>query len=101
MFFFLKYRKPITHYSSKRRTTAKDDDEMEKEVTKAKKCKTDEDLPSSSSTTASTESKPSFLNSNVSDKKICKYGEACYRQNNPLHTAEYNHPCKLLLKHRM
>jgi hypothetical protein len=40
------------------------------------------------------ESKPSFINENISNKKICEYGEDCYRQKNPIHTAQYDHPRK-------
>ncbi len=36
---------------------------------------------------------PSFVDENISNKNLCKYGENCYRQNNPIHTAEYDHPC--------
>ncbi|CAF3545597.1 unnamed protein product, partial [Rotaria sp. Silwood2] len=57
----------------------------------AKKLKTEIDSTSSISTT-SKESIPSFVDDNVTAKKICEYGEACYRQKNPKHTAEYDHP---------
>ncbi|CAF0726606.1 unnamed protein product [Adineta ricciae] len=45
-----------------------------------------------SSSTTSKDATPIFLNENRPAKKLCEYGEACYRQKNPLHTAEYDHP---------
>jgi hypothetical protein len=54
-----------------------------------KKLKTDSSISSTNQ-----ESVPSFINENTSNKKICEYGEACYRQKNPVHTAQYDHPCK-------
>jgi hypothetical protein len=54
----------------------------------AKKLKIDP--PNSTNQKSST---PIFLDENISNKKMCKYGEACYRQDNPIHTAEYDHPC--------
>ena len=48
----------------------------------------------SSTSTTNKESRPTFLDENISKKQICKYGQACYRQENPLHTAQYHHPCK-------
>lgn len=45
--------------------------------------------------TTSKESASSFVDENSAKKKMCEYGEACYRQHNPKHTAEYDHPCKL------
>ncbi len=48
----------------------------------------------SSISTTSKESIPAFIDENISKKKICEYGEACYRQKNPIHTAQYDHPRK-------
>lgn len=56
-----------------------------------KKSKTEIDSTSLISTT-SKKSIPSFVNENTRNKKICEYGETCYRQKNPKHTAEYDHP---------
>jgi hypothetical protein len=55
--------------------------------TETKKLKTE-----SSSSTTNKESVPSFIDENISKKKICEYGETCYRQKNPIHTAQYDHP---------
>jgi hypothetical protein len=60
----------------------------------AKKVKID--LPSNSTNQKS--STPIFLDENISNKKLCKYGEACYRQDNPIHTAEYDHPCSIVFE---
>ncbi|CAF0751248.1 unnamed protein product [Rotaria sordida] len=57
----------------------------------AKKLKTEIDSTSLIST-ISKESIPSFVDDNITKKKICEYGEKCYRQKNPKHTAEYDHP---------
>jgi len=57
--------------------------------TETKKLKTE-----SSSSTTNKESVPSFIDENISKKKICEYGETCYRQKNPIHTAQYDHPRK-------
>ena len=46
------------------------------------------------SATTNKESIPTFADENITNKKTCEYGEACYRQKNPLHTAEYDHPRK-------
>lgn len=75
--------------TNKRTASSSMDDDIE-----AKKVKTDIDSTSSNVTT-SEESRPVFLDENVTNKKICEYGESCYRQKNPKHTAEYDHPCKL------
>lgn len=56
-----------------------------------------DDTASSSSSTTSKETTPTFHDANLPGKKLCEYGEACYRQKNPLHTAEYDHPRKLFL----
>ncbi|CAF0978363.1 unnamed protein product [Adineta steineri] len=55
--------------------------------TETKKFKTDDNLA-----TTSKESIPAFINENITNKKLCEYGTACYRQKNPIHTAEYDHP---------
>ena len=47
-----------------------------------------------STSTTNKESIPTFLDENICEKKICQYGQACYRQENPMHTAQYHHPCK-------
>jgi len=52
----------------------------------------------SSSSTTNKESVPSFVDENIPKKKICEYGEACYRQKNPTHTDQYDHPRKLKKK---
>lgn len=39
---------------------------------------------------------PKFIDENVQKKKMCPYGEGCYRQKNPVHIAEYEHGCKIL-----
>ena len=59
-----------------------------------KKLKTDIASTSSTSTTIK-ESITSSVDENNTKKKTCEYGETCYRQQNPKHTAEYDHPCKL------
>ncbi|CAF3876423.1 unnamed protein product [Rotaria magnacalcarata] len=56
-----------------------------------KKLKTEVDSTSPTSTTVK-ESIPSLIDENSVKKKSCEYGEACYRQQNPKHTAEYDHP---------
>ncbi len=74
--------------TNKRTASLTRDDDIE-----TKKHKIENDLSSSTSTT-SKESIPSFIDENVTNKKICEYGEACYRQKNPVHTAQYDHPRK-------
>lgn len=69
-----------------------DDDDTDDDHNETKKLKTE----SPSSSTTNKESIPSFIDENISKKKICEYGAACYRQKNPLHTAEYEHPCNLI-----
>ena len=61
--------------------------------TEAKKLKTENETTPSMSTTEK-QPIPTFIDDNLHDKKTCEYGEACYRQQNPLHTAHYDHPRK-------
>ena len=58
--------------------------------TEMKKLKTEIEPTS----TTSKESISSFVDEKFTHKQICQYGEACYRQKNPKHTAEYNHSRK-------
>lgn len=75
--------------TNKRTASSLTNDESE---TKRRKS---EDNSTASTSTTSKESIPTFINENLAKKKICEYGEACYRQKNPIHTAQYDHPRKL------
>lgn len=65
-------------------STFSTEDEIE-----SKKQKTIDSSPSSSSNNETTT--PTFIDSNLSEKKRCPYGEKCYRQKNPLHLEEFDH----------
>jgi hypothetical protein len=72
--------------TNKRTASLSIDDDIE-----TKKHKTENDLTAS---TTNKESIPTFIDENITNKKICEYGETCYRQKNPMHTAQYHHPRK-------
>ncbi len=59
-----------------------------------KKSKSEDNSTASISTT-SKEPIPTFINENITNKTMCEYGEACYRQKNPIHTSQYDHPRNL------
>jgi PBZ domain len=60
-----------------------------------KKLKTTARTSTSSLSTVNKNSTTMFIDDKLDEKKLmCEYGQACYRQQNPRHTAQYDHPCK-------